>query len=429
MRAPLLLAVLLAGCGGGGGADSDVTPPPPPPPPVTQAALTGGVFASSSLTSGVVSVFDYAGGAKGVQLATSLITSLGGFSVSVPATSGLVLIEASGCYTEKAIPWGATSNGVPTVSNAITANVCTASPALSAAVVVSSTATTQIVAVTPYTHAAVGLASFLVRNGSTPTAAQASANVALSSWVGTDILTTQPVAPSRSMLMSGPTLYGSLLAGLSSWVNNYAAVSPAVIGASGLTTLDLAAAMQSDLAQDGLLNGTGRDSNGLPVALTVGGAALSTTAYRHQFAVSATIRLRAETEGAVGATAAEQARVVGFLPSLVAYNDAVNTLTDASAVVALDEGGPVVIIGSPLPGASLTGNSGMAGFARDIVGIPTGGTTLLIDGALYTPFVNQYIPNNFINTTIFSKTAHILAIRAVNNLGTVSSANVTVNFI
>jgi hypothetical protein len=55
-------------------------------------------------------------------------------------------------------------------------------------------------------------------------------------------------------------------------------------------------------------------------------------------------------------------------------------------------------------------------------------TVMLIDGVLYTPFANQYIPNHFINTTVFVNGTYILTIKATNNLGHVSMASVTVNF-
>jgi hypothetical protein len=186
--------------------------------------------------------------------------------------------------------------------------------------------------------------------------------------------------------------------------------------------------MKSDLAQDGVLNGVGRDAIGNAVALQIGGVALSTTIYRHQLAFYAVIRVRAETEGALNSTPEEQARIVSFLPSFVAYNDATNSLLDASALVTLDEGGPVVTIGYPSPGANLTANQGMAGFVHDSVGILALNTVMLIDNVLYTTFSNQYLPSNFINTTIFAKGAHVLTIQTTNNLGHVAASSVNVTF-
>ena len=59
-------------------------------------------------------------------------------------------------------------------------------------------ATALVAAVTPYTHAAVGLAEYEIRTGSTTAIALADANSRLSQWVGTDIQTTLPAAPVRA---------------------------------------------------------------------------------------------------------------------------------------------------------------------------------------------------------------------------------------
>ncbi len=416
------------GCGGGSSNGSSappggtITPPPP-----SQTAVRGVVFASDAFTSGGIKAYDFTGGSKGGLLASASINSTGAYLLSVPGTPGAILIEVdSGCYTDKGISWNSSANGPPLTSNSTSAGVCTASPSLSAAVPFA--ASPLVVAVTPYTHAAVGLAEFEIRSGTAITAALNDANSRLSLWVGTDILTTLPTAPVRSSTFSTAALYGGLLSGIPSWLLNTATTAPAVFGAGSLTTLAFADAMKSDLAQDGILNGTGRDSFGAAVALTVGNAAMTTTIYRHQLAFYAVIRIRGETEGALNATLAEQASIVSFLPSLVAYNGTVNTLVDASGIVALNENAPIMTIGYPSPGGALTGNQGMAGYIHDNVGIPSGNTTLWIDGVLYTPFGNQYVPNGFINTTIFAKGTHVLTMRTVNNLGQVASADVNVTF-
>ena len=334
----------------------------------------------------------------------------------------------SGCYTDKGIGWGSSAIGYPQTSNSIFASVCAASPSLSAAVPF--TLTPLVVAVTPYTHAAVGLAEYEIRSGTATTTALIDANARLSQWIGTDIQTTLPTAPVRSSTFSSAALYGVLLSGIPSWLLDTAASLPAmlVLGSGSMTTLAFADAMKSDLAQDGVLNGTGRDAFGAAAALTIGTSAMTTTIYRHQLALYAVIRLRGETEGAQNATPTEQASILGFLPSLIRYNDTVNSLVDASGIVPLNENAPVVTIGYPSPGGALTGNQGMAGYIHDNVGIPSRNTTLWIDGVLYTPFGNQYVPNGFINTTIFAKGAHVLTMKTVNNLSQVVSANVSVTF-
>ena len=417
-----VLVIAVSSCGGSGGGSSS-------PPPAPQTTISGSVFASAAFTSGTVNAYDFTGGVKAGFLAAATIDSTGAYHLSVPASSGAILIEAaSGCYAEKAIPWNALYYGAPLVSYSITASVCSTSTVLSTAVLVPAGATALVAAVTPYTHAAVGLAEYEIRTGSTTAIALADANFRLSQWVGTDIQTTLPAAPARASTLSASTLYGSLLSGIPSWLMDVATTAPAVFGAGDLTTLAFADALKSDFVQDGVLNGVGRDASGNAVALQIGGIALTTTIYRHQLAFYAVIRVRAETEGALNSTPEEQARIVSFLPSFVAYNDATNSLLDVSALVTLDEGGPVVTIGGPSPGATMSGNNGISGFVHDGVGILALNTVMLIDGVQYTPFANQYIPNHFINTTIFPNGAHTLTIQATNNLGHVASASVNVTF-
>lgn len=413
----------LAGCGGGG---TDVRPPAPPPP--VQTTVSGKVFASDPFYSGVVKAYDFTNGVRGAQLAsTNIEGGPGSYQLTITGTvPTALLIEAdSGCYNEKGILWARNVYGRPVLSSAMVATVCTSTPALSAAVPFNATPLT--VAVTPYTHAAVGLAQYAIRNGTGAATAVTDANGRLSAWVGVDITSTLPVSPIRSSSsVTNPLLYGSLLAGIPTWLLMDASSSPgAVFGAGSLTTLAVADAMKSDLAHDAVLNGIGSAG-----ALTLGSATMSTAVYRHQFAKGAVLRIRAETEGASSFPTLEELRsIVSFLPALEAYNNAVNTLVDnTAAVIALDEGGPVVLIGVPSAGATLSNDDGMDGYVNDIVGIQPGGTELLIDSIFYAPFVDVYHPRHFINTTIFPNGPHLLTIRATNNLGHASVANVTVNF-
>lgn len=424
--AVILLLLALVGCGGGGSGGSSTSAPPPPTP---QTTVTGAVFSSDVFTSGVVKAYDFSSGIQGGLLASATIGIAGTYKLNVPASSGAILIEAdSGCYTERAIPWVTSTGEYPSVQNEVTASVCSAQPSLSAAVLVPTGAATLVVAVTPYTHAAVGLAEYEIRNGNTTINALIDANSRLSTWVGANIQTTLPTTPTLTSTLSNSTLYGSLLSGIPSWLMDVATTSPAVFGTGTLTTLAFADAMKSDLAEDGVFNGVGRDASGNAVALVIGNTALSTTIYRHEMTYWAVIRVRAETEGAVSPTPTEQVAIVGFLPAFVAYNDSVNSLVDVSAVIALDEGGPVVAVAGPSAGATLSGNAGFAGFVHDVVGIAVNNTVILIDGAFYTWFANQYMPSNSINTTIFSNGSHVLTIKSTNNLGHVSTASVTVNF-
>lgn len=418
------VVLLITGCGGGS------TPSATNATPLTM--VSGVAFAGAPFSSGTVSIYDFSTGAKGALLAIGSLSSNGAYEISVPSIPSVILIEAaSGCYSEKAIPWGPTAYGVPTVSNAVVASVCVSTSSLSAAAPSAGTSS-LVVAVTPFTHAAVGLAQYEVRNSSAVSISVNDANTRLSQWVGVDILKTIPSEPSRNSTFGDAALYGSILSGIPSWISNvpYYAQTGAVtpFGAGSLTTLAFADAMKSDFAQDGVLNGTGRDSNGNAVSVQVGSTALTATIYRHQLALYAVSRVRGETEGALGATSAESARIVSFLPALVAYNDSVSTLLDSSSLVPLDNGDPVISIGWPLPGYVLSGDQGPTGHIHDDVGIAPGNTLLLIDGVYYLWFNDSYNFNSFINTTVFSNGPHTIKIKATNNLGHIATASVNVTF-
>ena len=199
-------------------------------------------------------------------------------------------------------------------------------------------------------------------------------------------------------------------------------------GTGPLSTLAYAEAMREDLSQDGVLNGVGRDVNGSPISVKILNTPLSTDVYRHGLAKYATIRLRGDFEAVVGATGQDYQRIIGFLPSMVSYNNSTSSLFDATAVMILDEGGPQISIGLPLPGATQTGSGGIDGLTHDITGITIGNEELLIDGLYYDIFLNPYHPNLSINTTIFPNGIHILTIKATNNLGTVATKSVSVTF-
>ncbi len=416
----LALALIGAGCGGGGGSQ--------PPPVSTPTTLSGVVAASAPFVSGSVAVYDFSGGSKGALLQSTPINADGSYSTTLSAPPSYVIVEATGCYNET-IYWftGAQSQSVPTV-NAPANPVCL-NTRLDSVVAVSAGATTANV--TPLSHAAYGLAQYDIQHGQTTAAAVTVANGRLSQVAGFDIIITTPVYPSQNASVSADTKYGGLLSGLASWLYNVAyfgqtgTVNP--VGSPGLATLNIAEAMRNDLAHDGVLDGVGSDGVGNQMSLKVANAPLSTTVYRHQFAKYAVVALRGAFENNFNPTPADLTRINGFLPSLVAYNNA-TLLFDGSAVVALDEGGPIVGIASPAAGATLTGSAGIDGTTNDIPGVVNGKSEFLIDGVHYDYFLNPYHPNHFINTTVFANGPHTLTIKATNNLGTVSSQSVTVTF-
>jgi hypothetical protein len=406
------------GCGHSGGGSSSV-------PTTSTATIQGVVFASSPFVSGNVAVYDFSNGSKGTLLQSTPINADGTYNTTITNAPSLVLVEAIGCYNETPYWYNGGPPQVPGVTQ--TANPVCINMGLDAVVGTSERAITANV--TPLSHAAYGLSQYEIKQGQAAANAVSGANTKISQAIGFDVVATTPVYPTKSVTANSGTVYGGLLSGMASWLYNvaFAAQTGTVlyVGAPGLSTIDIAEAMRNDLANDGVLDGIGSDSTRNTYALTVINTPLSTTVYRHQFAKYGAIALRGAFEATVPVNTA---LIVGFLPALVAYNNA-TVVYDSSALVTLDEGGPIVGIASPTAGATLTGSIGIDGTDKDITGFVNGlQVELLIDNVHYDHFADPYHTNHFINTPIFPNGPHILTIKATNNLGTTKSTSVTVNF-
>jgi len=436
----ILLAVLtLTGCGGGSS----------PPDSVTITTVTGTVVVSSPASTGNVAVYDFSSGSKGALLASGAIAADGSGNYALSYTAAhppsTILIEATNeCYLEYSYMWeGAYFGGIPVASATLApqfgfAPVCADSlmPALNAVAVVAP-GSTAAVAVTPYTHAELGLVQYEIRQGATVATAITGASASFTQLLGFDPATTLPAMPQHVETPSKATSYGGLIAAIPGWLYNVGYFAPsntslALLGTPGLTTLNFAEDMRRDLDEDGILNGVGRDTAGNTVALSIVGVPLSTDVYRHGLAKYAVGQLRGYFESVAGYTVSDTQRVVGFLPALEAYNNA-TVLFDGTAVTPLDENYPLIDLASPASGATLSGDPSINGYVSDIVGIaqpasiPTN-CVLLVDGVYYDSFSDPYHPNHYVNTTVFANGPHTLTIQVTNSLGTTASKSVAVTF-
>lgn len=431
----LSLVFSLSGCGGGTTpVNTPVTTPNPPTSILT--TISGVVFAGAHYSSGLVSIYNFTSGVKGVLLASGGVDSTGAYQLKVSNIPSAILVEANnGCYVENGLPWNVAGAGVGYAVNNLIVTVCASPIVLSAAIPVTSGTTPLVVSVTPFTNAAFGLAQFYKRTNVYTSVASAltNANLVVSQWVGVDIIKTLPSEPTRNTALADGAIYGVLLSGIPTWIYNF----PGVGGGSGgegfgttYTSLAFADAMRSDLAEDGVLNGIGRDSGGNSVSLLIGTVAMTTAVYRHELAQTATMRFRSETEGAANpfATPTEKSRVIDFLPALVAFNGK-TSIFDNSAVLALDNNFSIYYT-YPSAGLVLSNNNGVSGsVVADVVGVLYENVALYIDGIFYTNFPgNHYAFSHFINTTVFANGPHTLTVTATNNLGTVRSVSVNVTF-
>ena len=426
-------------------------------------SVSGMVFAGSPFSSGTVSIYGYMAGEKGTLLVSGRVDDTGAYRVSVPDIPEAIFVEVSGgCYTETATPWVAVENGNSGIrfyndkpyaaENVKVPNVCPSEKLLTA-ITVSTGTPSLVVGVTPYTHAAVGLAEYLHRTGETVSAAINDANTKLSQLAGVDIVKTLPAESTRNSMPSDSSIYGALLAGIPSYIYNLPANRSSSFGTGTLTTLHFADSMKMDLEQDGVLNGIGRDGSGSTVSVSVGGIPLTTDIYRHQVALYSVFRFRAETEGASRpfATASEVARIIDFLPALNKYNNSSSNLFDSSPVVRLDIQGPKIALDGPLDGAVMSNStSTMSGLIHSNVGVNgnfVGGyifsdgryitdgrdsnVVILVDGKYHTAieyYKDVYRFSGSITTSMFSNGPHVVTLNVTNNLGQTSSVSVNVTF-
>ncbi len=442
------LVASLCGCGGGSS----------PPPSATTTTVTGvvaigspytiigGTYTGPHVNTGWVDVYDFSSGSKAALLAQgqTVADGSGRYTLSYTTASppSAILVEATDeCYLEAAYQWeGVFFGAVPQASATLTpqfgfAPVCGDSQSPLDAVTAVVPGSTASVAVTPYTHAALGLIQYQIRNGTPVTTAITDATASFTQLLGFNPVTTLPVMPLPVESTNNATIYGGLIAAIPGWLYNVAYVSPsnttvALLGTPGLRSLDFAEAMRSDLAEDGVLNGTGRNAAGNATPLSIVGVPLATDVYRHGLAEFTVEQLRGPFEYV--STVADTQQIIPFLPALVAYNDA-TVLFDGSPITPLDENYPQIKLVAPTAGAVLSGDAGVNGYIPDIVGIALAPSipancVLLVDGAYYDSFNDPYHPNDFVNTTVFPNGSHTLTIKVTNNLGTTTSASVAVTF-
>jgi len=195
----LSLPALLGGCGGGGSTTGGA-----PTGGVTNSGTTiTGVASKGIIQGGVVNFFapPASGDMSGkILLKTVATDSSGAFSANLGNYSGIVLLEASGAYTDEA--------------TGSSYSISAAAP-LRAAVVVASPGVTLPVAVTPLTE----LATQKAFTGTVLTAAAVTAaNALVSNLFQLDIIATLPVAPGVTALNAASQAqrdYTIALAGIS----------------------------------------------------------------------------------------------------------------------------------------------------------------------------------------------------------------------
>lgn len=397
----LLFAVMLSGCGGGGASSGNANAST-----TSIGQIKGGAFVNSAVTSSdfanAVSAYSFLNGARGSLVSAAPLISTS-YTLPISANSEPVeLVLSHGCYG------GATQ--------------CVDGSEITAMFFYTAGAT-ETVYVTPLTHVAAALAKYRISIGWAPRTAIDSANAEISQIYGFDILHTAPTSLDIGASATATYEYDVALASIGEWVYNQATAQHATYGIAPYTALNFVDLMYKDVVADGLLDGFDKDTNQLPRALAFGAVPLNTNVYRHQLAVQMTADIRSW----LSATPSAQFTISTFLSWLINVNNSVDGLYGTAMVVPLDEGGPSIsIIGNA--GSTVSGSYMLIANVTDIVGLPIGGTVILIDGVYYTGSADAYAVRHLVNTTIFPNGWHDVQVQSTNLMNDTTTSTIRLNF-
>ncbi len=256
---PVVVA-LVAGCGGG---SSDL-------PSERPLGSISGVAVDGPIRDGEVRVFSFSDGIKGEVLATTSTGEDGSYAIDdLPALDQVMLIEVDrGTYDEEAsgtnvpVPAGEGLNALFSYREG----------------------EENVVNITPFTLLVTGLVEYRRSQGGELQELIATAQNEISQIVGVDVAATAPqsILESRdpSDAVDSPSLYGFLLAGLSSY-SNWIASQNQSMSHSEFPSIALVRLMYIDIRADGLLDGLGPiDETGSPSQLMMGAIPLDHGVYR-----------------------------------------------------------------------------------------------------------------------------------------------------
>lgn len=179
----IICALSLVGCGGGGGGSSSgSTPDPPILPPTTKITGTG---SKSPVSGATVTAYKIVNALKDAVLGSTKTGATGSYTLDLGTYTGPVLLEMSGgTYTDEA-------TGNPNATIPVGAPL---------RALVSNVSGTVSVAITPLTE----LACQLAGSSLNPTAIVDANSKVSSLFKVYDIISTQPVAPTSSVLNALP---------------------------------------------------------------------------------------------------------------------------------------------------------------------------------------------------------------------------------
>jgi hypothetical protein len=266
--AMVVAGLVLTACGGAGSGSGA-------PGGVPNGGVSG-VAHDNVLIGSTITVYQYSSGQAGAVLGSATTDQNGNYSISLQAeTTSLLLVAKGGRYVEEASGKQITLSGSQMLR----------------AVVPYTTGGNISTSITTYTNAAAGLADYRIKHGAGVAAAVASANLDISNMLGFDIVTTKPrdiTNPANvTAYTSDEYSYGFLSAAISSWTmyaSQQSGQSSSSLLHSSINSIAFADKMYQDINADGLLDGNGKDMNGVVVPLSLGTLPLSQNIYRYAIA-------------------------------------------------------------------------------------------------------------------------------------------------
>jgi len=277
----------LVACGGGGGGGGGL----PSKPVDTKSATISGYAHLGPIQDGDISIYTFTNGIRSTSaIATATTDSQGFFQASVTSGSVPILIcVKSGFYLEDKdnvqIDFIQQDDEICAVSNFVSEKP-------------------MQVSLTFYTHVAYGLAINLISNELSADQAITQANETISLWVGSYLNTLNPsvnfdivsVTPknirdpsNNSGSLSTGVAYGFMNAAVSSYTeaaSRAAAINGETNLRLGIHSLKFAKLAFEDIKDDGILDGSGKNAQGIIESLYLGASVLITANdYRNSLAV------------------------------------------------------------------------------------------------------------------------------------------------
>ncbi len=392
----IALSIGLVSCADNGGA-----------PQRRAGAEVEGFAVDAQIVTGEVVVYSFLNGVKGAGLGSALTDDRGFYSILLQAPDQPILIEIeNGSYTEEA-------SGKSVFMKA--GQVLRALTFYESGIPVNSM-------VTPFTHLAAGLAEYRISQGTAVATAITEASSAISAMTGIDILTTEPhniTDPGNaSTIITDELVYGFWAAGISSWTAEAS-------GKNGndphdiWTSIAFSQVMYRDIREDGLLDGKGIDPESQAVIelgfglVPIGPNTYRTELSRHMLAM-------------VGHEANQSGiRFDQILSKAEGLSSMTHAIFGETPPIPLDTEGPLIVPSEP-EGLFHNGTLDFSVTVSDAVGL--GSVHFDLDGTGIGQAFDPNHPSILINTLLYSDGAHLIGVRAIDNLANESYRQLAIQF-